>query len=84
MRSTLLGHVQRGGTPTAYDRVLATRYGVAAVDLIAEGKFGYMVALKSDDIVAIPIKDAISSYRTVGLDHNMLKTARGLGICFGD
>ena len=83
-RVCVLGHLQRGGIPSAMDRLLATRYGVAAVDLIAEGKFGYMVALKSDDIVAIPIKDAISRYRTVELDHNMLRTARGLGICFGD
>ena len=83
-RVCILGHLQRGGIPSPMDRLLATRFGVAAVDLIAEGKFGYMVALRSDDIVSIPIKDAISAYRNVNLDHNLVKTARGLGICFGD
>ena len=83
-RVCVLGHLQRGGIPSPMDRLLATRYGVAAVDLIAEGKFGHMVAIKSDDIVAVPIKDAISRYRTVELDHNLVKTARGLGVCFGN
>ncbi len=83
-RVCVLGHLQRGGIPSPMDRLLATRYGVAAVDLIAEGRFGHMVALRSDDIVAIPIKDAIARYRNVDLGHNLLRTARGLGICFGD
>jgi phosphofructokinase-like protein len=83
-RVCVLGHLQRGGVPVPMDRLLATRFGVAVVDLIAEGKFGYMVGIKSDDIVAVPIKDAIQRYRTVELGHNLLKTARGLGICFGD
>ena len=83
-RVCVLGHLQRGGVPSPMDRLLATRFGVAAVDLIAEGKFGRMVALKSDDIVSIPIADATSNYRNVELDHNLVKTARGLGICFGD
>jgi ATP-dependent phosphofructokinase / diphosphate-dependent phosphofructokinase len=83
-RVCVLGHLQRGGVPSAMDRLLATRFGVAAVDLIAEGKFGHMVALRSDDIVSIPLTDAIARYRGVNVDHNLLKTARGLGICFGD
>jgi 6-phosphofructokinase 1 len=83
-RVCVLGHLQRGGIPSPMDRLLATRFGVAAVDLIAEGKFGYMVGIRSDDIVATPIKDAIQRYRTVDLGHNLLKTARGLGVCFGD
>jgi 6-phosphofructokinase 1 len=83
-RTCVLGHLQRGGIPSPIDRLLATRYGVAAIDLIAEGKFGHMVALRSDDIVSIPIADAITRYRNVNLDHNLLHTARGLGICFGD
>jgi 6-phosphofructokinase 1 len=83
-RVCVLGHLQRGGVPSPMDRLLATRFGVAAVDLIAEGKFGHMVALRSDDIVSIPIADAISRYRNVNLDNNLLRTARGLGICFGD
>jgi 6-phosphofructokinase 1 len=83
-RVCVLGHLQRGGIPSPMDRLLATRYGVAAVDLVAQGKFGHMVALRSDDIVAIPISDAISRYRNVNLDHNLVHTARGLGVCFGD
>lgn len=83
-RVCVLGHLQRGGVPSAMDRLLATRFGVAAVDLIAEGKYGQMVALRSDDIVSIPLTDAIARYRGVDTNHNLLKTARGLGICFGD
>jgi len=83
-RVCVLGHLQRGGIPTAMDRLLATRFGVAAVDLIAEGKFGHMVGLRSDDIVAIPLTDAIARYRAVETDHNLVRTVRGLGICFGD
>jgi 6-phosphofructokinase 1 len=83
-RCCVLGHLQRGGIPIAMDRLLATRYGVAAVDLIAEGKFGHMVALKGDDVVSVPIKDAILQYRNVNLDHNLVRTARGLGVCLGD
>lgn len=83
-RTCVLGHLQRGGIPVPMDRLLATRFGVAAVDLIAEGKFGQMVALRSDDIVSIPLSEAISRYRTVDLDHSLLRTGRGLGVCFGD
>ena len=83
-RVCVLGHLQRGGVPAAMDRLLATRYGVAAVDLIAEGRFGEMVALRGDDIVSVPIRDAVARYRTVDAKHNLLKTGRGLGICFGD
>ncbi|HZR82101.1 MAG TPA: ATP-dependent 6-phosphofructokinase [Candidatus Binatia bacterium] len=83
-RCCVLGHIQRGGIPVPMDRLLATRYGVAVVDLIAEGKFGHMVALRGDDIVSVPIRDAISHYRNVNLDHNLVRTARGLGVCLGD
>jgi ATP-dependent phosphofructokinase / diphosphate-dependent phosphofructokinase len=58
-RYTILGHVQRGGTPTAYDRVLATRFGVAAMDAVADGRFGEMVALRADEIVLVPLADAL-------------------------
>jgi 6-phosphofructokinase 1 len=66
-RVVTLGHLQRGGTPTAYDRVLATRFGKAAVDLIHEGKFGRMVALKGKDITSVPLKDVIGKRKTVDL-----------------
>ena len=67
-RVTVLGHVQRGGSPTAHDRVLATRFGVAAVELIKEGNYGKMVALQGNKIVPIDIKDAISKSKTVDMD----------------
>jgi phosphofructokinase-like protein len=67
-RSVNLGHTQRGGTPTAYDRMLATRYGVAAIDLVHAGKFGRLVVLRGTQISDIPIADAIAKTRTVGQD----------------
>lgn len=83
-RTTVLGHLQRGGIPEPIDRLLATRFGVGAVDLIHQEKFGHMVALQSDNIVAVPIKEAIHKYRVVDKTHNMLHTARALGISVGD
>jgi phosphofructokinase-like protein len=67
-RTTVLGHLQRGGSPTVFDRILATRTGSAAVDYIKEGKFGYMAALKGDQIVPVRLKDAVGRNRTVDLD----------------
>jgi 6-phosphofructokinase 1 len=66
-RVTVLGHVQRGGTPTAFDRVLGTRFGIAAIDLVGVGEFGKMVALRGTEIVAINLKDAVSKLRTVDM-----------------
>ena len=67
-RPVLLGHVQRGGTPTAFDRVLSTRFGVAAVDAAREGKWGSMVALRDNNIVTVPLAEAAGRSRTVDLD----------------
>jgi phosphofructokinase-like protein len=67
-RVVVLGHVQRGGTPTAYDRVLATRFGIAAVDLVHEGKFGQMVSLKGNKIVSVSLKEVVGKRKTVDLD----------------
>ena len=64
-RVTVLGHVQRGGSPTPRDRVLATRYGLKAADLVEEGRFGTMAALQGDDIVAVPLADAVAKLKTV-------------------
>ena len=75
-RSVNLGHTQRGGTPTAYDRMLATRYGVAAIDLVHGEKFGRLVVLKGTEIMDIPIEDAIANTRTVGED--LFAVVRGL------
>ena len=75
-RSVNLGHTQRGGTPTAFDRMLATRYGIAAIDLVHEGKFGQLVVLKGTTISSIPIADAIAKTRTVGED--LFEVIKGL------
>lgn len=73
-RVTVLGHVQRGGTPTAFDRILATRFGVAAVELVHEGRFGTMAALKGSHIEAIPLKEATEKTKTVDMDLYALAT----------
>lgn len=67
-RVVVLGHLQRGGSPTAYDRILATRFGIAAIDLIKQRKFGHMVALKGNKIVSVPLKDVIGKRKTVDLE----------------
>ena len=64
-RVTILGHIQRGGTPTAFDRVLATRFGIAAIEAVHEGAFGQMVALRADSIVRVPLEDALVELKTV-------------------
>jgi len=66
-RVVMLGHLQRGGSPTAFDRILATRYGITAIDLVNQGKFGLMVALKGNEIVSVPLKDVVGKRKTVDL-----------------
>ncbi|MFH0810212.1 MAG: ATP-dependent 6-phosphofructokinase [Pseudomonadota bacterium] len=83
-RVAVLGHVQRGGSPTAFDRVLATRFGVAACDLLSEGRFGEMVCLKGDSISSVPILDVAGEPRLVPLDHPLVRAARKLGVCFAE
>jgi 6-phosphofructokinase len=83
-RSMVLGHLQRGGMPTGYDRLLATRFGGAAAEAIDKGKWGHMVALHSPDIVTIPIEEALRQPRRVDPNHDIVKTARRTGISFGD
>ncbi len=83
-RVTVLGHLQRGGTPTPFDRWLATRYGAAAVRVAAEGRFDRMVALQATKIVDIPLEEAISIPRRVDFNEDAVITARGMGISFGD
>ena len=84
VRVSVLGHIQRGGTPTAYDRILATRFGVAAVDLIAEGGFGKMVCLRSERIEAVDIVHAIGQLKTVDPNGQLVQAAKAIGISFGD
>jgi len=83
-RYVVLGHLQRGGGPTAFDRVLATRFGGAAVELIQRGVFGKMVANNPPDIVPIPLADVVGRTKTVPLDYDLVTTARAMGVSFGD
>lgn len=83
-RAMVLGHLQRGGAPTTFDRLLCLRFGTAAVRLIEAGKFGYMVALHPPDISAVPIEEAIGKMKSVSLDSDVILTARSLGISLGD
>ena len=84
IRVTSLGHVQRGGSPCAFDRILATQFGVAAFELVLANKFGEMVAYNHPNIVSVPIKDVIQQYHFVNLDSELIKTARGLDMNLGD
>lgn len=84
VRCTVLGHLQRGGSPNAYDRILGSRFGCAAVHAVADGDFGKMVALRTPNICRVPLNEAIARLKTVPMDDDLLVTARGLGICFGD
>ena len=67
LRAVVLGHLQRGGSPIAFDRVLATRFGIAAIDLVHEGRFGQMVAIQGNAMVSVPLKDVIGKRKTVDL-----------------
>jgi 6-phosphofructokinase 1 len=84
VRISVLGHIQRGGTPTPFDRILATRFGVAAVDLIAAGGFGMMVALHGDSIVSVDVAHAIGHLKSVDPQGELVRAARAIGIGFGD
>jgi phosphofructokinase-like protein len=84
IRVTVLGHVQRGGSPIAFDRILASRFGKAAADLVAQENFGQMVAVRADEIVSVPIADAVSRPKYVDPAGQMVSTARSLGISFAD
>jgi phosphofructokinase-like protein len=75
-RAVVLGHIQRGGSPSAFDRVLATRYGLGAIDMVHRGEFGCMAALRNNKIVSVPLKEAIAKSRTV--DNEMIQIADGL------
>jgi 6-phosphofructokinase 1 len=75
-RTVVLGHVQRGGSPTAFDRVLATRYGLGAIDMVHRGEFGQMAALRGNKIISIPLAEATSTNRKV--DQEMMDVAFGI------
>ena len=84
MRETVLGHLQRGGIPIAYDRILATQFGVKAFEMVLEGKFGEMVAYRHPNIISVPFHEAIDSPNFVDPNCDLVKTAKGVGIGFGD
>ena len=83
-RLTILGHLQRGGTPSAADRVLATRLGTACADFIEAGTFGCMVAARGSGVVALPLEEVAGQKNLVPLDHTWIKAARSVGTCLGD
>jgi ATP-dependent phosphofructokinase / diphosphate-dependent phosphofructokinase len=83
-RCVVLGHLQRGGGPTPYDRILATRYGAAAVNAIHDGISGEMVALRAQDIITVPLEEATGHIKTVRPHSDLIRTARSLGVVFGD
>jgi 6-phosphofructokinase 1 len=83
-RVTVLGHLQRGGSPTPFDRILGTRLGVAAVKSINDGIFGSMVSLHTPNIVNVPLADAIHELKKVPVDGDLVAAARAVGICLGD
>lgn len=83
-RALVLGHLQRGGSPTAYDRLIALRFGAAAVRCVAERQFGTMVALDPPNIKAVPLGEAVERLKRVPVDSDTVMTARDLGISFGD
>lgn len=83
-RVMILGHLQRGGSPIAFDRILATQFGVKAVELVLEEKYGHMVAYQHPNVVAVPIVNAIAEYNHVKPDSTLVQTARGIGISLGD
>ena len=82
-RYTILGHLQRGGTPTHFDRVLATRFGVHAMELIAAGRCGRMVCLRGQDITSVPMARAVAKLKLVPRNHPLVKAARSVGTSFG-
>jgi len=83
-RTVIMGHLLRGGSPTPFDRILATRLGTKAVDMIEDKKFGYMVGVKGNTLVNVSLKEVAKGIKTVPLNHPMIKAARALGTCFGD
>jgi 6-phosphofructokinase 1 len=83
-RVTVLGHVQRGGSPTAFDRILATRFGTVGLEAASRGEFGVMASLRQNNVVTVPLKDAVGKQRLVPPDSQLVFAARAVGTCLGD
>lgn len=84
IRVTILGHLQRGGTPVAFDRILATEFGVKAFEMVLNKEYGRMVSVKNSKIISVPIEEAIANYKFINKKSYLVHTARSVGICFGD
>lgn len=83
-RTVVMGHLLRGGSPTAYDRVLATQLGAKAVEMIEKERFGEMAAVKEDNILSVPLEEVAKGTKNVPLNHPLIESARSIGTCFGD
>lgn len=83
-RTVVMGHLLRGGSPTPFDRVLATQLGTKAVEMIEDKEFGFMVGVKRSGLVVVPLREVARGPKTVPLNHPLIKSARSLGTCFGD
>ncbi|MCL2496355.1 MAG: 6-phosphofructokinase, partial [Clostridiales bacterium] len=83
-RSMVLGHLQRGGRPIPLDRILSTRFGAAAVEAAADGRYGVMVALQGNEIVRVPLSQVSQALKLVPLNHELIRIGRNIGVCFGD
>jgi 6-phosphofructokinase 1 len=83
IRVTVLGHLQRGGSPSAADRLLATRYGCKALDLVRDGQWDHMVALRGKDVVAVPLSESRKE-RRVDVQGDLVRFAKSMGVSFGD
>ena len=84
IRTTVLGHIQRGGIPCAFDRNLATSFGVKAFEMVLEKQYGQRVAYRNFEVISVPLEEAIGSQKLVEPDSQMIHTAKGVGIAFGD
>ena len=82
-RNVVLGHLQRGGSPSPFDRILGTQLGAKAVDFIAQGEYGCMVGVKENHLVKVSLLEVAKGSRLVPVDHSLIKDARSLGVCFG-
>ena len=83
IRVSVLGYIQRGGSPSGFDRVLGTRFGVRAVELIHEKKFNHLVVLRSDQITDVPFDDVTQGQKFVDPEGELVRTAKAVGVCFG-
>ena len=83
-RTVVMGHLQRGGSPTPFDRVLATSLGTKAVELMESGEFGYMSAVKGNKLIKFPLDKAAAGPKTVPPAYPLIRSARSVGTCFGD